>query len=305
MLVDTKTGRKAVRGRVFVDATGDGDVAANAGLPFDFGRESDGRVQGMTMMFEVRGVDAEAARATSHDHAMQVFENMKEQRDQGRFPPFNEAHMFALHQKTRQWVLQSVSGVGEPIGLKKSLHGSPKKPADISIGISTSGAATCPPTQNAEISQMGFGMGVRESRRIRGLKTLDAEMVVNAVKQPDAIGHGFWPVDIHDPKGSGHTTYSDKETLSRPPVGETCHIPLGMCLNTVIPNLAVVGRCASATHQGIASVRLQSHCMVMGQGLGTCAAMALEAGVDMSQVDLHELQSTLRKDGVYLEDVPA
>jgi len=51
-------------------------------------------------------------------------------------------------------------------------------------------------------------------------------------------------------------------------------------------------------------VRLQSHCMVMGQGVGTCAAMALDAGVAMSQVDIHRLQATLRKDGVYLEDVP-
>ena len=51
VLVDTKTGRKAVRGRIFIDATGDGDVAANAGVPFDYGRAGDGLVQGMTMMF--------------------------------------------------------------------------------------------------------------------------------------------------------------------------------------------------------------------------------------------------------------
>ena len=57
VLVDTKTGRKAVRGKIFVDATGDGDIAANAGLPFDFGRASDGGVQGMTMMFRLRGLD--------------------------------------------------------------------------------------------------------------------------------------------------------------------------------------------------------------------------------------------------------
>ena len=51
VLVDTKTGRRAVLGRTVIDATGDGDVAANAGLPFDYGRPADGRVQGMTMMF--------------------------------------------------------------------------------------------------------------------------------------------------------------------------------------------------------------------------------------------------------------
>ena len=58
VLADTKTGRKAFLGKFVVDCTGDGDVAAAAGLPFEFGRESDGRVQGMTMMYNVSGVDA-------------------------------------------------------------------------------------------------------------------------------------------------------------------------------------------------------------------------------------------------------
>ena len=68
--------------------------------------------------------------------------------------------------------------------------------------------------------------------------------------------------------------------------------------------LAVVGRCASSTHEGHSSVRVQTHGMVMGQGVGTCAALALKAGVDMAQVDIRKLQATLRTDGVYLEDVP-
>ena len=75
-------------------------------------------------------------------------------------------------------------------------------------------------------------------------------------------------------------------------------------MNGRLPNLAVVGRCISATHEALASVRLQSHCMVLGQGVGTCAALALQAGTQMSLVDIKKLQATLRGDGVYLEDVP-
>ena len=60
--------------------------------------------------------------------------------------------------------------------------------------------------------QTGFSLGIRESRRIRGLKTLDREMVLGALEQPDAIGHGFWMIDIHDPKGSGYTTWNDPTT---------------------------------------------------------------------------------------------
>jgi hypothetical protein len=88
-------------------------------------------------------------------------------------------------------------------------------------------------------------------------------------------------------------------------MGESYHIPLGMCLNGQIPNLAVAGRCASSTHEGHGSVRLQSHCITMGQGLGTAIALALDSGVELAAVDLPKLQSTLRADGAYIEDVPA
>ena len=88
------------------------------------------------------------------------------------------------------------------------------------------------------------------------------------------------------------------------PEGQSYHIPLGMCLNETVPNLGVVGRCASSTHEGHSSVRVQSHCMVMGQGVGTLAAMALDAGVGLREVHVRALQEALREDGVYLEDVP-
>lgn len=77
VLVDTKTGRKAVLGRIVIDATGDGDVAANAGLPFDFGRPDDHLVQGMTMMFEMRGAVAPADRAAQQAAAERVLQKMR------------------------------------------------------------------------------------------------------------------------------------------------------------------------------------------------------------------------------------
>ncbi|MDY0171085.1 MAG: FAD-dependent oxidoreductase, partial [Thermoguttaceae bacterium] len=59
-----------------------------------------------------------------------------------------------------------------------------------------------------------------------------------------------------------------------------------------------------STHEAHASVRLQSHCMVMGQGVGTAAALALQKNIDMAELDLAHLQAVLRDDGVYLADVP-
>lgn len=304
VLVDTKTGRKAVRGRIFIDATGDGDVAANAGLPFDFGRASDGGVQGMTMMFRLRGIDP--GRVKEHpQEGQRVFELMKKLRDEGKFPPFLEmaARSYLTNPRDPVVSYNMCPVAGNPLDEEELTRLTAQAREQVYRYVDL-WREQMPGFEKAEVEQMGFGLGVRETRRIRGLKTLNGEMVVRAVKQPDAIGHGFWMIDIHDPKGTGNTTWVDQKAEMMPPAGESYHIPLGMCLNPALPNLAVVGRCASSTHEGLASVRLQSHCMVMGQGVGTSAALALNAGVDMAQFDVRRLQAQLRKDGVYLEDVP-
>ena len=303
VLVDTKSGRKAVRGRIFVDATGDGDVAANAGLPFDCGRAGDGLVQGMTMMFCLTGADSNAVKAHAAD-AGRVWELMRQLRDQGKFPAFNEgAAKHYLRSGANQVPHNMVPAAGNPLDEEELTRLSMEAREHV-YQIVDLWRREMPGFGQASVTHMGHSIGVRESRRIRGLKTLDGQMVVKAVKQSDAIGHGFWMIDIHDPKGSGYTTWTDQQKELMPPAGDSYHIPLGICLNDRIPNLAVVGRCISATHEALASVRLQSHCMVMGQGVGTCAALALDGGVNMAQVDIRQLQTALRQDGVYLENVP-
>ncbi|MEI7728369.1 MAG: FAD-dependent oxidoreductase [Verrucomicrobiota bacterium] len=305
VLVDTKTGRKAVRAKIFIDATGDGDIAANAGAPFDYGRTSDGGVQGMTMMYRLRGLDSATIKAHSKD-AERVFALMKKLRDEGKFPQFLEsaARSYLISPRDPIVSYNMCPVAGNPLDEEELTRLSQQAREQVYQYVDL-WRAEMPGFEKVEVEQMGHSLGIRESRRIRGLKTLNAQMVVKAVKQADAIGHGFWMIDIHDPKGTGHTTWVDQKAEMMPPVGDSYHIPLGMCLNPQILNLAVVGRCASATHEAHASVRLQSHCMVMGQGIGTCAALALNAGVDMGKFGVQKLQTQLRKDGVYLENLPS
>lgn len=87
--------------------------------------------------------------------------------------------------------------------------------------------------------------------------------------------------------------------------GTSYHIPLGIALNEHIPNLAVACRAASSTHEAHSSLRVQSHLMALAQGVGTCAALALDAGVELRDVDVATLQRTLRDDGVYLDGIPS
>jgi len=304
VLVDTKTGRKAVLGKIVIDATGDGDVAAGAGLPFDYGRPEDGRVQGMTMMFELRGAVPTGKEKEPREQARRVLQTMRDLRDKGQFPQFNDRHAQHYLASGANGLYNLCPASGSAINEEELTRLSAEARAHVYQYLDL-WRKELPHYAKAEIVQMGHGIGIRESRRVRGLKTLDAQTVIGAVKQPDAIGHGFWMIDIHDPTGTGYTTHSDQKPGMWLKPGQSYHIPLGICLNRQIPNLAVVGRCASTTHEGLASVRLQSHCMVMGQGVGTAAAMSLAAHCDMAQVDIGKLQAALRKDGVYLEDVPA
>ncbi len=229
---------------------------------------------------------------------------MQTLRDKGQFPQFNEAAALHYLRSGSNHVPYNMCPVaGNPLNEEEFTRLSLQSRDQVFQYLDL-WRREMPGFAKASVSHMGFSVGVRESRRIRGLKTLDGQMVVKAAKQPDAIGHGFWMIDIHDPKGTGYTTWSDQKREMMPPKGDSYHIPLGMCLNRQIPNLAVVGRCASSTHEAHASVRLQSHCMVMGQGVGTAAALALKAGIDLPAVDVRALQSQLRKDGVYLESIP-
>jgi hypothetical protein len=147
------------------------------------------------------------------------------------------------------------------------------------------------------IEHMG-ALGVRESRRIRCRETLTGDDVVSGRSRPDAVGQGFWMVDVHDPRGSGYTTHDEHDRWL--PAGRNYQIPFGMMVPVRMANLLVAGRCAGATHEGCASVRIQSHCMVMGQAAGTAAALAMRAGVAPGEVDIAALQARLVRDGVYI-----
>ncbi len=147
---------------------------------------------------------------------------------------------------------------------------------------------------NARIAATGTQVGIRESRRIVGCYTLTASDVLEGRTFADAVARSAYPIDIHNPSGSGTTTH-------RLPPGAAYEIPYRCLVPGRVDGLLVAGRCISTTHEAHASTRLTPTVMTLGQAAGTAAALCVRAGSNAPRnVDAAELRATLAADGVDL-----
>jgi hypothetical protein len=136
-------------------------------------------------------------------------------------------------------------------------------------------------------------VGVRETRRVLGEYQLTADDVLSARKFDDAVARGSYPVDIHNPTGSG-------TVLKRLPPGEAYDIPLRCLLPKNIDGLVVAGRCISGTHEAHSSYRVMPIVMATGQGAGVCAALAARRGVVPRSIAIEDIQRELVRQGASL-----
>ncbi len=145
----------------------------------------------------------------------------------------------------------------------------------------------------ARIAATATQIGVRESRRIAGEYTLTREDILEQRTFDDAIARSAYPIDIHNPSGSGTTTH-------RLPPGGSYEIPYRCLVPRAVDDLLVAGRCISTTHEALASTRLTPTVMTLGQAAGTAAALSIAAGKALREVDAHALRERLIADGVDL-----
>jgi hypothetical protein len=150
-----------------------------------------------------------------------------------------------------------------------------------------------PGFEKSYAAQSGINIGVRETRRIVGEYQLNAQDVLNARKFGDAIARGAYPIDIHNPTGSG-------TVLKRLPPGEAYDIPLRSLIPQKAQGLIVAGRCISGTHEAHSSYRVMPIVMATGQAAGVCAALAARGGMPIRDVPAREVQSELLRQGASL-----
>ena len=298
VVFETKSGPMLVRARVVVDCTGDGDVAARAGAPFEIGR-FDGLTQPMTLMFRVVDFERPAFEAYVRAHPKEwrgvhgLWDLVRKATASGELELSREDILMFATPNERELSVNStritrVLGV-DVWDLSYAEWCGRQQMRQIAAFL----RKYVPGFERAYVAQSGVTVGVRETRRIGGDYVLTADDVLGARKFDDAIARGAYPVDIHNPEGKG-------TILRHLPPGEAYDIPLRCLLPLGTENLLVAGRCISGTHEAHSSYRVMPIVMATGHAAGVCAAIAARTARSPRAVPAHEVQRELARQGASL-----
>jgi len=317
-------GRKIeAEAKIFIDATGDGDVGFLAGARYEKGPNGSGKLQPPTLMCTVDGIDeqelidyleehpeetiladsievypgynASYYRSNPDHHVVVAFRKMfTELKAKGILPVDRDTlisiqtltpgrvnlnctrHMGIDGSDVRDLTKATIDGHFQNLKLIEVLR------------------QYMPGFKNAKLVRIYPFLGVRETRRFRGIDVLTEEDLLNGVVDETTIGLGSYIIDIHD--GAGASTIVKKVM----PYG----IPYGSTVSADISNLMFAGRCGSMDSVAMSSLRVMPPLMAMGQGAGVGAALAIKQGITPAEVNVQEVRSILLKDGVMLTPDP-
>lgn len=295
-----KAGRSLALGKVIIDCTADGDVAAQAGAAFVVGAPDDGRIQHCNFHSRIGGVDSERFKAEGPDEA--EFERIcREAVAAGEVTPPDaifgidpEAFPWSEEQGRiiMRWELQHVDPT-DPWRTSEVLMQCQRAALDIARML----RKRVPGYENCVVDFIDTVLGTRESRRIEGLYTVTGEDVLAGSKFEDgAVPAWFW-IDLHDPAPGLSTPYSlEFVQANRPKPGDWYEIPYRCQVPPEIDGLLVAGRCISCDHPAQGSLRVIPTCVYLGEAAGTAAAWAIEEGVQPREVDGARLKRVLNED---------
>jgi len=299
VLIESKSGRQAVRGRFFIDASGDGDLAFWAGVPWEKAPPVNGLMY-PSLMFRINGVDIGKAGPAPWRTVERLMEEA-EAAGTHTFPrkkPIVRPQRNPLEWRANLTQLRTADGgaidgtdvdeltLGELTGRQQALD------AFTFIKERTPGF------EDSYIVDIAPQVGIRETRRIVGPYQLTESDVLDCADFDDTIGVNGWPVEAHV-AGSVEFRWQRKERGFN-------QLPFRIILPGTrgdgkrAANLYVTGRCASMTHGAHAAARVTGPCFEMGQAAGTAAGMALSAGVAGDAIDVAGLQRRLEDAGAYL-----
>jgi len=319
-----KSGKLMISAKVFIDCTGDGDMAAVAGADFEIGSET-GELQPVSMVFRMSGVDTKKLLQFVVDHpenaglaenpiinkskeecAKELYElglpkvffegsgpMLSEGIAKGDIYPCSMLAIIPVSMERNEVAINStrVSGVNAiyPQQLSDALF-------DLTDQVTICSSFLkkyVPGFENAVFSGLSPKIGIRETRRIMGEYVLTKEDILDAKKSDEGIAKGGHELDIHG-AAKNHERKQIKDAGSY-------DIPYGCIIPKKIENMFIAGRCISSTREAHSSARVMGTCMATGQAAGTAAAMSVKSDTKIREISVNELRDTLRSQGAVLE----
>lgn len=291
ILVEGKSGREAILAKVIIDCSGDGDIAARAGVPFVFGRESDGIAQPMTLMCEVTGSNLEGRRTRPLRELRAAVEELNLPPLPYGDKPFGTPYLInaaeegvAALQATHVYRYDATNTrdlTHATVEARKQVH-----------EIFMPAFKGTEKWKDMRLAQTASAIGVREARHMEGIYRITDEDAQTGARFEDAIAKSGFPCDVHElfpndpnkPKNLGKIN--------------TFEIPYRSLVPKTVKGLLFGGRLISGSHVAHASYRVTGTCMGIGQAAGLAAAIAASRNTTPDQVDGVALHENLRKWGV-------
>lgn len=291
-----------IKGDIFIDATGDGSVSADAGESFYFGRDDNklytkeddnlaNGTMGNSVMYSSRTEDV------SEPHTnFKVATGLTAKELKNRFGFDDPGNSVADEAAAGFWW-------NELGGEKNTIYDSEEINHDIlknlfGIYNYVKNSEEMESEHNT-IDWIGFLPGKRESRRIKCKYQLTESDLQTNTKFPDVVGYGGWSMDMHNPLG-----FIDHqgEPTNHIFIDEVYQIPLRSMIPSYNHNLLVTGRLIDTDSMAFSSTRVMGTCAVIGQAVGVVASLLIANRITTRDVDaiISQVQSQLIEDGCYL-----
>jgi len=294
VITESKSGREAFTGKVIIDATGDGDIAAKAGVPFIKGREDDGRMQPMTLMFKVGGVDEARVKFVGGFETTYEVPKGDLQTLAKNVLPYPAGHILIYRTSLPGVVCCNMTNC---IGVDGT-----------NADDLTHAEYTCrfqiepiveflrnyvPGFEKCYVLTSASLMGVRETRHFEGEYTLTEKDILEARVFDDwVVTNAHFGFDVHNITGSGLDKTGAQKHF---PQNKGYTIPYRCLLPKKVDGLLLAGRNISGTHMAHSSYRVMPICANIGYAAGTAAAICVKDKIEPRNMDVKKLQDMLKK----------
>lgn len=288
----TKNGLIQINARIFIDCTGDADVAYRSGVPCFYGDES-GQTQPGSMFFTIRGVDKkklETVREESGDFKTIFFQELiQKEIDEGRYHvPRNKLAIYENPDGTFRVNMSRMylKDGCDPFEITRaSIQGRQQIAQILSLM-----RRLLPGCENVELVSSASMLGLRETRRIQGDFILTGDDIKSKRQFEDVIFLSGNSIDMH----------SGSAVNYQPASGAPYQVPYRILLPKKVGNLLVAGRCSSMDRIALAAIRVMPPVFAMGQAAGSAAAICIAKNLNPAEVPVAELQNLLTDDGAVL-----